>query len=538
MEKVRVSVIESKAEYDPKSILSRDKIRVAAYCRVSTMSDEQETSIINQKTYYKDYIEKKPEWVLVDIYSDDGKSGTSTKGRPEFNRMIEDAMNGKIDLIITKSVSRFARNTIDSIATIKQLREKNVGIFFESDQTNTLDSKWDFTITMLSAFAEEESRAKSVGVKWGFARRFEKGESLMSNLYGYDTTAKPYAIIEQEAKVVRRIFREYLEGTSCSEIARRLNEEDIKTKFGNEWTATGIKQLIENEKYTGNSMQLKTYSPHFSVKKRVQNIGQSKKYYIENAHAPIISEEVYLITQREIKRRREISLARADFEKNYNLSNAYSHKYALSNVLVCAHCGTRYRRQIWTARGNRRVVWRCANRMDNGVESCPNSVTLHEKDIQFIVVKAINSMIEDRKVLIQNLKNKLKKADPNYVDRRKIELLKLISDYDKKYKVMIENRMAKQYHPDPTLHKGINPVQAITNELNKFKVEYETLLDQCAIEKSDLAYLALLIKELENTSNHVIEYSDNIVNKMIQKIEVISETEIRIIFINGYTYTN
>lgn len=148
--------------------------------------------------------------------------------------MIDGAMNGKIDLIITKSVSRFARNTINSIATIKKLRENNVGIFFESDQTNTLDSKWDFTITMLSAFAEEESRAKSVGVKWGFARRFEKGESLMSNLYGYDTTAKPYAVIEREAKVVRRIFREYLEGTSCSEIARRLNEENIKTKFGNE----------------------------------------------------------------------------------------------------------------------------------------------------------------------------------------------------------------------------------------------------------------------------------------------------------------
>lgn len=389
---------------------------------------------------------------------------------------------------------------------------------------------------MISAFAEEESRAKSVGVKWGFARKFEKGESLLSNLYGYDTSVRPYKVIEKEAKVVRRIFREYLEGKSCSEIARNLNEEGIETKFGNKWSATGIKQLIENEKYTGNSMQLKTYSPHFAVKKRVQNIGQVKKYYIENAHEPIVTEEVYLITQREIKRRKEISLASADFEKNYNLSNAYSHKYALSNVLECAHCGTKYRRQIWTARGNRRIVWRCAKRLIEGVNSCPSSVTLHEKDIQFIVVKAINSMIEDKKKLIQNLKDKLSKMDPVYVENRKIELIKSISALEGKYKVMLERRMTKLHHPDSLLTSCVDPLKSLSDELAKHKMEYETLLDQCTIEKSDIAYLDLLINELEKTDNHIIEYSDEIVNKLIQKIEVVSDTCMKITFVNGYVY--
>ncbi|MEG0169976.1 MAG: recombinase family protein, partial [Anaerorhabdus sp.] len=301
------------------------KIRVAAYCRVSTDMESQETSIESQKRYYEQLIRNRSEWELVGIYSDEGKSGTNLIYRDEFNRMVKDSEKGLIDLIITKSVSRFARNTVDSISTIRKLKSYNVGVFFETENTNTLDPSWELMITMMSAFAQEESRAKSNAVKWGYARKFENGESVLSTLYGYRSTGKKgYKIEESEAQVVKRIFREFLEGSSLNEIALRLNEDCIPTRFKKKWNKCVIDAMLKNIKYTGDAIQGLTYSPDYTSKKRIKNEGEANQYFIEDAHPAIITKEIYSLVQREIERRKIIGLNKADFEKDFKQSHGYS----------------------------------------------------------------------------------------------------------------------------------------------------------------------------------------------------------------------
>jgi DNA invertase Pin-like site-specific DNA recombinase len=268
------------------------KLRVAAYCRVSTDSEEQETSYEAQVTHYTEYIQKNPEWELAGIFADDGISGTNTKKRDEFNRMIDECMAGKIDMVITKSISRFARNTLDCLKYIRQLKDKNIPVFFEKENINTMDSKGEVMLTIMASLAQQESQSLSQNVKLGLQYRYQQGEIQVNcaRFLGYTKDEnKHLVIVPEEAEIVKRIYREYLEGASMLKIARGLEADGILNGAGNErWHTSNINHILRNEKYIGDALLQKTYTVDFLTKKRVKNNGIVPQYYVEGSHEPII----------------------------------------------------------------------------------------------------------------------------------------------------------------------------------------------------------------------------------------------------------
>lgn len=266
------------------------KLRVAAYCRVSTDSEEQATSYEAQIEHYTNYIKSNPEWELAGIFADEGITGTNTKKREEFNRMIEECMQGKIDMIITKSISRFARNTLDCLKYIRQLKEKNIPVYFEKENINTLDSKGEILLTIMASLAQQESQSLSQNVKLGIQYRYQQGKIHINHnrFLGYTKDKDGnLVIVPEEAEIVKRIYREYLEGSSMLQIARGLEADGILTGAGNHrWHTSTINKILRNEKYIGDALLQKTYTVDFLSKKRVPNNGIVPQYYVENSHAP------------------------------------------------------------------------------------------------------------------------------------------------------------------------------------------------------------------------------------------------------------
>ena len=295
----------------------RPKLRMAAYCRVSTESDEQATSYEAQIAHYTDYIQRQPEWELAGIYADDGISGTNTKKkRDEFNRMIEDCDAGKIDLIITKSISRFARNTLDCLQYIRQLKDKNIPVFFEKENINTMDAKGEVLITIMASLAQQESQSLSQNVKLGISYRYQQGKVQINakRFLGYDKDEDGQLVINREqALIVKRIYREYLEGQSMNKIAQGLMDDGILNGAGNErWHPSNICQIL--------------------TKKRIKNHGTVPQYYVEDHHEAIIPKDLFLLVQEEMVRRSNLS-KRADGSKR-----AYSASHCFAQIVVCAEC--------------------------------------------------------------------------------------------------------------------------------------------------------------------------------------------------------
>ena len=281
----------------------KPKLRVAAYCRVSTDSDEQASSYETQISHYTEFIQKNPNWVLAGIFADNGISGTNTKKRDEFNRMIDECMSGKIDMIITKSISRFARNTLDCLKYIRLLKEKNIPVFFEKENINTMDSKGEILLTVMASLSQQESQSLSQNIKLGLQYRYQQGQVQVNHtrFLGYTKDADGHLIIDPEqAEIVRRIYREYLEGSSMDKIAKGLEADGILTGAGKtKWWTSTINKILRNEKYIGDALLQKTFTVDFLSKKRIKNNGTMPQYYVEGDHDAIISKEVFLLVQEE-----------------------------------------------------------------------------------------------------------------------------------------------------------------------------------------------------------------------------------------------
>ena len=333
------------------------KLRVAAYCRVSTETDEQATSYEAQIEHYTEFIGNHPGWELAGIYADDGISGTNTKKREEFNRLIEDCMAGQVDMIVTKSISRFARNTLDCLKYIRQLKDKNIPVFFEKEAINTLDAKGEVLLTIMASLAQQESQSLSQNVRLGLQYRYQQGKvQVCTNRFlGYDKDEDGNLVINpEEAEVVKRIYREYLGGKSYYAIGQGLTADGIRTAAGNDyWLASTLKKILTNEKYIGDALLQKTITTDFLNKKRVANKGIVPQYYVENSHEAIIPRDLFLQVQEEMVRR-------ARLETGTGKRRVYSGKYALSHLVYCAHCGDIFRRTHWQIRGERIPVWRSA----------------------------------------------------------------------------------------------------------------------------------------------------------------------------------
>jgi len=388
------------------------KLRVAAYCRVSTDHDEQQSSYESQIAYFTETIENNPGWVMAGIFADEGLSGTDAKKRPGFQKLIELCRRGKVDMILTKSLSRFARNTVDSLSYIRMLKEMNVAIVFEKEGINTMEVASELIISLMSALAQAESESLSMNVTWGKRRSYKDGKVTFqySRFYGYEKGGDGQPrIIPEQADVVRRVYQSYLAGQSVMKIKAALENEKIPSSTGkSEWSVSTLQYMLRNEKYIGDAILQKSYVVDFITKKSKKNNGEVPKYYITGSHAAIIERDIWNRVQEEIARRagkRKVS------QKSTRTENGkYSGKYALSERLVCGECGAHYRRCTWARGGVKKIVWRCISRLEHGTKYCKKSPSIEENRLHTAMVGALTRFGNDSDEVISTLRGSIEYA--------------------------------------------------------------------------------------------------------------------------------
>ena len=374
------------------SKVTMQKRRVAGYARVSTDSDEQFTSYEAQVDYYTQYIKRNPEWEFVKVYTDEGISGTNTKHRIGFNEMIADALSGKIDLIVTKSVSRFARNTVDSLVTIRKLKEKGVEVFFEKENIYTFDGKGELLLTIMSSLAQEESRSISENVTWGQRKRFADGKVSLpyKQFLGYRKGADGFPeVVPEEAVSVRRIYTRFMEGLTPVAIAKELTADGIPTPAGKQrWQTSTVESILKNEKYKGAALLQKCFTVDFLTKKKKVNEGEVPQYYVEHSHEPIITPE-------------EFDKVQTEFERRKRISRQYSGKSIFSSRIICGDCGAFFGSKVWNSTNKyRRVIWQCNNKF-KGEHKC-ETPHLDEEIIKTRFVGAFNAILADKDSALEN----------------------------------------------------------------------------------------------------------------------------------------
>lgn len=493
----------------------KPKLRVAAYCRVSTDSDEQAGSYEMQVQHYTDYISRNSEWELAGIYADDGISGTNTRKRDGFNGMIEDCMAGKIDMIITKSISRFARNTIDCLKYVRQLKEKNIAILFEKENINTLEASGELLLTIMASLAQQESASLSQNVKLGLQFRYQEGKVQVNHNHflGYTKDEEGNLIVdEEEAKIVRRIFREYIEGASFKDIADGLERDGIKTggkKY--KWHQSTIQGMLRNEKYMGDALLQKTITTDFIEKVRIKNDGSAPQYYVKDSQEAIIPRDIYIQAQEEMARRANMASG-----KDGKKRRVYSSKYALSSICTCSKCGDVYRRIAWNNRGKHYIVWRCCNRVENGPKAC-DADTVRETELQEATVKAINQMVGLSDTMIDRLMENIRMA---LADDNTGELETLNRLMAEKQKELVRLAHAKKDYTDLAI------------EIDNLREKKQGLLAKRAERKGLQKRIQEMEDFLRSQPEKLTEYDEHMVRRYIQEI-IISDDNFKVKFKAG-----
>lgn len=405
-------------------LLEKKTYRVAAYCRVSTDKDDQVNSFESQQRYFKEYITRQSEWELVEIFADEGTSGTSTKKRKAFNRMIAAAKAGEVDLLITKEISRFARNTLDSIYYTRELKRIGVGVIFLNDNINTLEPDAELRLTIMSSIAQEESRKTSERVKWGQKRRMEQGVVFGRDMLGYDVRGGKMFINEDGAKIVRLVFKKFVsEGKGAHTIARELREAGIKSyNHQREWNNTVILRLLRNEKYCGDLVQKKTYTPDYLSHEKKYNRGQEEFVILRDHHEPIVSREIFEEAARILDSR---ALSQEGKAK-------HSNRYCFSGKIKCGVCGKSYVSRYKKRKdGSQYKAWRCYEATQNGsprVDDAGNNIgcsgeSIRNEDALYIMQLVVNSLKFDRELVFDNLMSAVREvvlATINSVDIEKL----------------------------------------------------------------------------------------------------------------------
>lgn len=478
------------------------KLRVAAYCRVSTENEEQNSSYEVQVAHYTEFIKKNTEWEFAGIFADDGISGTNTKKREEFNRMIEECMEGNIDLVITKSISRFARNTLDCLKYIRQLKDKNISVFFEKENINTMDAKGEVLLTIMASLAQQESQSLSQNVKLGLQYRYQQGKVQVNHkrFMGYTKDEEGNLIIvPEEAEIIKRIYREYLEGKSLAGIGRDLEKDGILTAAGKpRWRPETIKKILSNEKYIGDALLQKTTTVDFLTKKRVKNEGHVPQYYVENNHEPIIPKELFLQAQEELHRRNNIYTGT---DKNKRI---YSSKYALSTITFCGECGDIYRRTYWNVHGRKEIVWRCVTRIEQGPEVCKNR-TAKEGDLYDAVMIAINRLLAGGDNIIKTLEENIHAVIGDTTEYRISEINTLLEEMQKEL-ISLANK-GKDY-------------ESLADEIDELREKRQNLLVEDASLSGENERINELIEFIQNNKYRTLRYDDTLVRKIIQNVTV------------------
>lgn len=527
----RVRVIPATQTETGRETGRRRKKRVAAYCRVSTDSAEQLNSYAAQQAYYAQKIEENPEWENAGIFADEGISGTSLKKRQEFNRMIEACRRGRIDMILTKSLSRFSRNTVDCLETVRMLKSNGIGVIFEKENINTLTETSEFLITLFSGFAQAESESLSKNVTWGKQKSMEAGNVPMqySKMIGYrkGLDGKP-EIVPEEAALVRRIYKMYLDGSSLVQITKTLIDERIPTATGiGRWSPQVVRNILTNEKYIGDALLQKTYITDCISKRVKKNCGERPMYYVENHHAAIIPKEVFGRVREEMTRR---SSKRKVMQKTGKTEQGkYSSKYALTERLVCGECGTPYKRVTWTAKnGKKHIVWRCVSRLEFGKRYCHNSPSVDEGKLHAAVVAALNTYADQQEAAraAQEFAQAVQNSNDAFTNRigLKQRLHDITAEQDKLVDLVLMNM------EDAELTARL---KAVTEEKDQLVRQIESLQADSEQQAADQKRAKELKAWLAQHPAGFSEYSDALTRKFIEKITVLDKEMIRVRFRDG-----
>ena len=518
------------ATWNPTDESSREirKLRVAAYCRVSTELEQQQSSYDIQIEYYTRHIMQNPNWIFAGVFADDGRSATNTFRRDDFNQLMDQCLKGKVDMVITKSISRFARNTVDCISWVRKLKEKNVAVYFEKENLNTLDDSTEMILTILSSQAQEESRAISTNVKWGYARKFEKGESTRQRSYGFrKAPTGEMCIVEEEAAVIRNMARWFLDGDSLERIKHRLEDAGIETTTGKKTWSTGtIYNILTNEKIMGDVLLQKTFTADYLTKRRVKNSGQQKQYYVKNHHEAIIPKTVYYKIQEEIARRS--SLKKAGTRKGKTAQGVYSSKYALTGIMVCNECGAHYRRTTWAKSGKKVIVWRCINRLEHGTKRCHESPTLKEEVIQEAIMGKLHSLSIDQEEenFLNGVKEDILRAAKVVGGAcTEVEIDKTIEEL--RDQLMDYVGMAAREHGGENWYS--DRMRKLGLQISELKKRRESIREQEKI-RDEYEYLdqeiSRIIGETGGTSG--AEFDNIFIRQIVREIRVISKNKLQI----------
>ncbi len=500
-------------------------VRVAAYCRVSTSEEEQRNSYATQVQYYTEFIESQPNWQLVGIFADEGISGTGTEKRTEFNKMVKMARKHKIDLILCKSISRFARNTLDCLKYVRELKELGVNVKFEKENLETMDGSSEFYMSLYATFAQAESESISKNVTWGIEKSFQAGKVRyqMRNTLGYrmGSDGKP-VIVEEEAEIVRKIFSMFADGISMGKIANYMTEHHVPRRNGDTfWSRANVNFILRNEKYVGDAILQKSYTVNCLTHERKVNTGKKHKYFLRDCHDPIIDRDTW--------DRVHLELARRSAEmKGRHPGKKYAKKYCFSEILTCSCCGGKYKRTIWRNGDKKMGVWRCGTRMEGSKKICGKSPSLHEDKLQRAVVGVVNEMIEEPERVEMAIRSAMEQCRTEiteidiFIAETTTEIQSIGTRRDEILEI-ITGAAFDQFKEE-------------LRDLNRRELEGKDRLEQLQIQKESVQLRikkAVTAREMFSCMMPLECFDEEVIPKLVERIDVVSKTEIRIVFRGG-----
>ncbi len=504
------------------------RLNVAAYCRVSTEQEEQQNSYQVQIEYYTNYILSNPEWTLAGIFADEGISGTQTKNRTEFNRMIRMCKKKKIDLILCKSTSRFSRNTVDCLDYVRLLKSLGIGVIFEKENINTLTAQSEFILALYSSFAQAESESISKNITLGNQMAFKDGRVRYQYAHwlGYRKGAdgKP-EIVPEEVEAVKTVFRLYLEGKTHRVIADYMNEHNYPNRSSTGlWVNSMVKRILENEKYIGDCLLQKTYTVDCITHKSAKNKGEKPMYYVSDCHPAIIDRNTFNRVQQEIARRNSKHSAST---KNPSEQSKYSSKYALTELLICGECGTACRRCRWTSHNRNRTVWRCINRLEHGPKYC-KSPTIDEQPLHNAIVRAINEFYncgDDVAKVLKSAANTVLAGTSGSEIQQIEQRLKDIDQARNEFVNLIATGACASDSLDDEFARLYSEEEKLSQQLLSLKTQQDVAQNELADE---------LKADIDNAAFELEQYDDVLVRKIIECVKILNKDEITVTFKGGY----
>jgi len=492
-----------------------EKLRVAPYCRVSTDTEDQLNSYKSQVQYYTDLVNGNKEWVLVDIYADEAITGTQTKNRDNFHRLINDCMNGDVDMIITKSISRFARNTVDTLNYVRMLKEKNIAVLFEEENINTLTMDGELLLTILSSVAQQEVENISANVKKGLKMKMQRGELVGAPKclgYDYNPEDKTITVNHEEAEIVRYIFERYNDGAGCYVIGKELEMLGYKTKRGNStWGESTVMGILKNEKYKGDILQGKTFTVDPISKRRLENFGEEDMFYVRNHHEPIISEDVFEAAQK-IRMRRSKNRKTFDGKRE-----SFTRKYSFSSMLECGFCGTHLTRRSWHSGSEYyKVIWQCTLATKKGKKYCPESKGLPEVVIEQAFLESYRILCNNNKDVIDEMLQRIEASLCSGQSSKDItKLTNAIYRVDEKKKKLLDMRLEEMLDKNTFETKMLE----LDNQLSSLENELAMCKNSESREKNIRKRLSEFRKVLEQNDT-LVEFDRAVFESIIDKVIV------------------